>query len=538
MIFENIPYTNFHDLNLDWIINTVKQMRADIDNGLKTIDEAKAEIEQTLAELDGEIAEKVEQAISDAIESGEFAEIIASVANENIYYCVNPTMSQAFIQNIINTHTAVKFTPGTYNVYIPEERDCGYEIPSNRIIFFDNAVVKKIGAYDHEYDEIFRIYSVENVWMYGNGTIDYNRAFMQLDTGEHGMCLSIGGSSHITIEGLKFINAFGDGIYLNNNQYVYINNVFCDNNRRNAISIVSGKYYNIKNSYFMRSNGTAPQAGICIETNTSTDVLQNINISDCVSEGNLAENPVYITVYSSNANITLRNIKAEAPVPIYVTGDYCVFRIEDCDFKVKETSHIFNFRSHDTDFKDNNEFYFTRCNYEGNGVTTSGAFFRYAGNTLRNIFIDDCWLHNITVNGRAVLALGTLENVNNIHIKCRSHNLAFANPVTLFRSTIIGPVIEWSINNDDERLIDTDGMLPVLDNYRLTSETPLAIALMGVNRRKLRIANRTNTNKVITRTQVYSPAGSGAAITVGPNMFVVLDSFANGYYVNYYTPVS
>lgn len=533
-MFENLPYTNFHDLNLDWIIKKIREMKADLDAGLKHIDEVKAEIEQILAQLDGEIAEKVEQAISDAIESGEFAEIIASVANENIYYCVYPSMTQEFIQNVINTHTAIKFTPGTYNVYIPKIRDCGYEIPSNRIIFFDNAIVKKVGAYNHEYDEIFRISNVENVWMYGNGTIDYNRDFMQLETGEHGMCLSIGGSSHVTIEGLKFINAFGDGIYLNNNQYVYIDNVFCDNNRRNGISIISGKYYNIKNSYFLRSNGTAPEAGISIETNTATDILEDINISDCVSDGNNAESPVYVTVFSSGGNITLRNIKAEAPIPIYLTGDNNLIRIEDCDFKIKTTSHIFNISTSGTTAVDNNRVYFTRCNFNGDGGATSGSFFRYSGASLRNVFIDDCWIHDITVNGRAVLTLGTLENVDNIHINCRSHNLLIPNPVRLFGSTVIGPVLVWNIENDDERLIDGDNIVPVLNNYRIT--VPAANLPTEQVRRKLRIYNRTNADKVINRCLLYSAIGSGSSITIKAGTFAQFDSYKDGWFVDYVTP--
>lgn len=29
MLFEAIPYTNFHDLNLDWIISTIKKLEGD-----------------------------------------------------------------------------------------------------------------------------------------------------------------------------------------------------------------------------------------------------------------------------------------------------------------------------------------------------------------------------------------------------------------------------------------------------------------------------------------------------------------------------
>ena len=30
--FEQFPYTNFHELNLDWIIETIKEFKSEIDN--------------------------------------------------------------------------------------------------------------------------------------------------------------------------------------------------------------------------------------------------------------------------------------------------------------------------------------------------------------------------------------------------------------------------------------------------------------------------------------------------------------------------
>ena len=35
-VFENFPYTNFHDLNLDWIINKVKALDYKVNEELET----------------------------------------------------------------------------------------------------------------------------------------------------------------------------------------------------------------------------------------------------------------------------------------------------------------------------------------------------------------------------------------------------------------------------------------------------------------------------------------------------------------------
>ena len=36
-VFENFPYTNFHDLNLDWILNKVKDLDKKVNEDLDEI---------------------------------------------------------------------------------------------------------------------------------------------------------------------------------------------------------------------------------------------------------------------------------------------------------------------------------------------------------------------------------------------------------------------------------------------------------------------------------------------------------------------
>ena len=35
-LFENLPYANFHELNLDWILSTIKQLDSEIDEFIQT----------------------------------------------------------------------------------------------------------------------------------------------------------------------------------------------------------------------------------------------------------------------------------------------------------------------------------------------------------------------------------------------------------------------------------------------------------------------------------------------------------------------
>lgn len=43
---ENFPYTNFHDLNLDWIIKTIKQYVDDIAKNTQSIEELNEQVQE------------------------------------------------------------------------------------------------------------------------------------------------------------------------------------------------------------------------------------------------------------------------------------------------------------------------------------------------------------------------------------------------------------------------------------------------------------------------------------------------------------
>lgn len=523
---ENFPYTNFHDLNLDWVINKVREFAEAVQNSEREIDEVKAEVEELLNSIGIVVDSKVEQAIADAIESGEFEEIIAAVANENIYYCVYPDMTQTAIQNAINEHTAIKFTPGTYRVYIPEINGYGYTIPSNRLIFFDDATILRIGATDHEYDSVITIGNSEsNIKMYGNGTINYNREIMQIATGEHGMCLSMGaGCSNISIVGLKFINAFGDGIYINNVNNVYINNVVCNNNRRNAISVISGQNITVENSIFSNSNGTAPQAGIAIETNNTTDILKNITFHNCKCIGNAAERDAYITIFSDEASIKLDNLETENTITVLLRCQHTVVTIQNCFMKTKADSDIFRIES-----GANNTIIFDGCNIDGR----NGAYslIGYTGSVFENVYIINTLISDCTLTGRAVLAQGTREDVGNIIIDLITKGVTINDPVMMFRSARTNPLILWSIENSVPITLPASTPL-VFNNYVVSQET-LILATDDYIKQKIRIKN-IGENTVRLRYYNYDCLGEASSYEMFSGQYIELIPYKKGEYSGMY----
>jgi hypothetical protein len=113
-------------------------------------------------------------------------------------------------------------------------------------------------------------------------------------TGEWGMCLSLLGCTGFTIDGGTFQKGWGDGIYVGAGTQGYclrgrIVNVNCDDNRRQAMSIISVDDVEIAGGRFTNTSGTTPQCGIDIEPNNSTERLRGLRIIDPYFEGNAAD---------------------------------------------------------------------------------------------------------------------------------------------------------------------------------------------------------------------------------------------------------
>lgn len=64
-LFEHFPYANFHELNVEWLLNTVKTVSGDMDK-------LKAELEKIGIKIDDAVAEKLEQMLA----NGDFESII------------------------------------------------------------------------------------------------------------------------------------------------------------------------------------------------------------------------------------------------------------------------------------------------------------------------------------------------------------------------------------------------------------------------------------------------------------------------------
>ncbi len=153
-----------------------------------------------------------------------------------------------------------------------------------------NTILKAIpnGATHYSVLQIADIHDVKIV----GGTIMGERDEHKGTRGEWGMGIRITGSKNIAVHRTIVKNCWGDGVYIASgssgsiSENVRIVEIQADNNRRQGISLISGRNIEIVQSRVTDTHGTPPAAGLDIEPNRMTDILQNIYISDLYTANN------------------------------------------------------------------------------------------------------------------------------------------------------------------------------------------------------------------------------------------------------------
>jgi parallel beta-helix repeat protein len=164
---------------------------------------------------------------------------------------------------------------------------------------------------------------VSNVLLTGGGTIKDDRALREPSTAENGFLLmAINGSENITIDNIKLIDAFADGIFIGGIPQVKnikVRNVIVDNSRRNGIAINNCDGLIIEDSIIKNTNKEVVdtiQAGVDIEPDNNTEFVKNVvfnNLHIISNRGNgiylqgsagVVNNEVIENVTISNCTLT------------------------------------------------------------------------------------------------------------------------------------------------------------------------------------------------------------------------------------------
>jgi hypothetical protein len=186
-------------------------------------------------------------------------------------------------------------------------------LPSNTKLILDAGVVIQSTSGYGLYSPMINMDNVSNVTINATGsTFQMNKA--EYTTGEYRHCTAILGASDVTIQGMTCNDSGGDGIYVaggSNQSYSYnvtVQDSTFNNNRRDAMSLISGQSIYFRRCHFTNTNGTPMEDGIDIEPNTPTDRLVDIHIEDSETDGN----------HGDGFNISLGSLTASSP-PVDIT---------------------------------------------------------------------------------------------------------------------------------------------------------------------------------------------------------------------------
>lgn len=218
----------------------------------------------------------------------------------------------------------VKLEEGRYLINGEGERyeEKGIILKSNITLDLNNSIVMHEPCSSERYT-IINLYNVENVTVC-NGQIigdrdrhDYNKI-----KGSHqwGFGVEINGSSNIQIHNLQINNTTGDGIVISgaydngkmktcNNIDIKNNNISCS--RRQGISVTTGTNINIYQNEIHQISGTAPQTGIDLESDFTSDSIESVRIYDNIFYGSASNIAIQLCKYIKNVEISNNKIQGK-----------------------------------------------------------------------------------------------------------------------------------------------------------------------------------------------------------------------------------
>ena len=349
------------------------------------------------------------------------SEIDESVLKTNSY--VTPEMFGAVgdgvtddtvaINNVLQNYKNILFSK-TYKV----NPVIGINFQSNSNIVFRGSKFISSASNQSTY-KIINFEDVINVNTYGVIYVIGDRNIHIGSTGEWGMGVRIfGDCRNLRIDAIEVYDCWGDGLYIagNNNstrpQEIFINSVFCKNNRRQGTSIVACKNLHIGNMYGGYTNGTSPAAGLDIEPNET--LCENITIMNAHFEYNDGDGLHFARVMPNSLinNVSILNLKcnnnSKNGVEAYKSSNVTIYNADITDNTLNGISFT----------RDINSFIVFKGDVSKNGQRGLSCVLSSQTNNSKDIQFYNTKFNNNSQDGsskdgaRVECQSGTLSNVN------------------------------------------------------------------------------------------------------------------------------
>lgn len=184
------------------------------------------------------------------------------------------------------------------------------------------------------------------------------------ETGEFGYGISLASCENVVIKDINISKCWGDGIAILRDNWdsptdvrpcknITIDNVICDSNRRQGLSIIALEGGLIRNSKFINTGTikyTAPGYGIDLEPNNQYEQIKDVVIDSCEFTNNVDSTSNYdksLVLYApTNKNITNITIKN-----CITTGE---LSLNGCKNTVVTNSNIYTCAFNNVTLEDNN----------------------------------------------------------------------------------------------------------------------------------------------------------------------------------------
>jgi|GEM_PF-5451244 len=200
------------------------------------------------------------------------------------------------LQNAINSGAAKIIVDNTGSDWIINKP---IKLASHQTIVFEDGVVvqAKKDCFHGKNDSLFVASGLSDIEMIGEGKAvlrmrkeDYQDA-TRYTKAEWRMGISLHDVTHFTMRNLTVANTGGDGLYVGATskgacKNILVENCVFDSNNRQGISVISVDGFTVRNSQFINTDGTNPQAGIDFEPNHAGQQLSNCLMENCLFADN------------------------------------------------------------------------------------------------------------------------------------------------------------------------------------------------------------------------------------------------------------
>lgn len=251
---------------------------------------------------------------------------------------------------------------------------------------------------------VFPLNNSENVTI-RNMTIIGSKESSTIEGARHNLCIT--DSYNIKVENIDTRDAFTDGLYIRDNDGVYINNLRASHNGRQGCSITSGSNIEITNSSFSGSYRKAPKSGLDIEPSLPNDVITGVSISKCS----------FLDNYSSGLTIFLKECTRLSDVNI---------DIFECDFSGNSNNISVRSDPH----SGNGDIRITNCKLSN----SKGVAFQskcYSSSETPHITLRDCEMSNVNMSDgtdvRENAAFISIHNISSKTVNTDIGNISISN---------------------------------------------------------------------------------------------------------------